>query len=842
MSNFLYALFLCLPLLAGRELSAQSKHDSLQKIVTGRFYNIAAPRMSEDGKFTILRKRSWLPAWDKSDLDKDSIILFDLRHPELFRIAAFRQGIRDLTFAGNTHLLLSDSSRTELLNLNEQTSIYYKNVKNSRALKSKKQFLLHYNVNDRLELYDNNGGLLNGLDHVKRFYITDSDNVYVIAEDGEKGYIVALLADKKTEKLYKSSHMIESLEIDPGEEGMMVFEQNAESKSQGVVYLNLKDKMSFPLKEVLPVNIQRGFTEVIREGSLYFVTTTTEKEEPDNAVVDIWYGTDNRLEEKFYPPDNLSAYVWDPSYHSIKQIGNDQFPVNLYIGSDRYFLSFDPDLLQDYTTESVPLKVYVYDREQDRHFILDTVPKKFYISCNGEYALSPKKQEWYLYHIPSGSKKLMPGKGMDTPWFTDDGNAVLFEAQDALWKYDIQSGMLSEAVVCKGYKTSIINGEWDVINGNGLYKQQVNLLKPIVIKQYDRQENVTSYVIWHNGKSETIIPPTARYIQSLIYNNSFDSFTWIEEDYNMPPRFVYKKIGEKERVLYLSNKQDKEILTLKQEVIQYTNSDSIPLQGVLYYPLNYDPYQKYPMVVLIYERQRHLSNRYPYPFYYDGLGFNIRLLIDQGYFVYLPDIYIQGKEDKGAGIDALDCVHKALDAVSGNLSIDKSKIGLTGHSFGGYETDFIATHSSRFAAYVSGSGHSDILQAYHSFNYNFHFPDYVRIEANQYKMGVPFTRNKTLYFKNNPIYYAENVNAPVLLWSGLEDKNVTSDGSIAFYNALRRNGKSVVALFYKGEGHGLRNQKAQFDLTSRILDWFDYFLKGDTNIEWISKEIKKDAK
>ncbi|MDD4639577.1 MAG: prolyl oligopeptidase family serine peptidase, partial [Bacteroidales bacterium] len=167
---------------------------------------------------------------------------------------------------------------------------------------------------------------------------------------------------------------------------------------------------------------------------------------------------------------------------------------------------------------------------------------------------------------------------------------------------------------------------------------------------------------------------------------------------------------------------------------------------------------------------------------------------------------------------------------------------LTGHSFGGYETDFIATHSSRFAAYVSGSGHSDILQAYHSFNYNFHFPDYVRIEANQYKMGVPFTRNKTLYFKNNPIYYAENVNAPVLLWSGLEDKNVTSDGSIAFYNALRRNGKSVVALFYKGEGHGLRNQKAQFDLTSRILDWFDYFLKGDTNIEWISKEIKKDAK
>ena len=271
------------------------------------------------------------------------------------------------------------------------------------------------------------------------------------------------------------------------------------------------------------------------------------------------------------------------------------------------------------------------------------------------------------------------------------------------------------------------------------------------------------------------------------------------------------------------------IFSLRQEIISYTNSDGMPLKGILYYPLNYNPSEKYPMVVHIYEKQRHYSNLYPYPSYNDETGFNIRLLLEKGYFVYLPDILIQW--GKGPGLNALDCVNHALDAIAGNPLIDTDNVGLIGHSFGGYETDFIATHSGRFAAYVSGSGHSDILRDYYSFNYGFLRPDLVRIEANQYKMGVPFSGNKELYFRNNPINYAEQVTAPVLLWSGTEDQNVTSDNTMAFYIALRRNGKTVTALFYKGEGHGLQTQQAQFDLTSRTLDWFDYFLKDETEIE-----------
>lgn len=111
--------------------------------------------------------------------------------------------------------------------------------------------------------------------------------------------------------------------------------------------------------------------------------------------------------------------------------------------------------------------------------------------------------------------------------------------------------------------------------------------------------------------------------------------------------------------------------------------------------------------------------------------------------------------------------------------------------------------------------------------------------ANQYKMGTSFSHNKALYCKNNPLYWIENVNAPVLLWTGTEDQNVTANHSMAFYNALRKNKKSVIALFYKGEGHSLQDKEAQFDLTTRVLDWFDYFLKEETGIEWIDKGMEK---
>ena len=793
--------------------------------------------MSGDGRWLTLRKRGWMPVWKESDMDKDTLILFDLRNPEKYHIAGYRQNVWEMAFAGNHHLLLLYDRQTELLNLDKQTSTFFKGVKRIQVL-NEEQFLLYYNpkTGNRLELRNISGEQVNAADSVSRFYTTEDNQVYAITENGENGNEILLLKDKATERIYETTHKIISLEAGSGE-GIMICEQAQENGSQEIVYLDLINKTTYPLREVLPVIFQQGFSKILKEGSVYFLKLWVEKEKPENATADVWYGTDNRLEEKFYPPVKTLTYVWEPCKHAIRQIGDDDLTSNLAIGNDRYFLSFNPYLLQDYTEEQAPLQLYVYDRVKDRYSLPDTIAPELYLSGDGRYALSPKDGEWYLYHIPSRNKKLIPGKDLGTPWFPSDGQAVLFEGEGALWKYELKTGTLAKAVEFEGYQTSIINGETKTIatRKGRFYTKQVNVQEPLVVKLYNPEKNVSSYSLWKNGRFSTIVPPTARCIQNLVYNVPYTRFCYTEEDYDLPPRLVFKEMGKEGKILYQSNQEDKAILSLRQEIVSNTNSEGIPLKGILYYPLNYSTSQKYPMVVHIYGKQRQLSNRYPYPSYYEGVGFNVRLLIENGYFVYLPDIVIQGKE--GPGIDALDCVNNALDALAGNPLIDKKRIGLIGHSFGGYETDFIATHSDRFAAYVSGSGCSDIVWAANSFNYNFHFPDYVRIKVNRYKMGVPFSENKALYLKNNPVYHAEKVNAPVLLWAGLEDQNVTSDHTMALYNALRRNKKDVVVLFYKGEGHSLQKPGAQFDLTSRIMDWFDYFLKERTDIEWVNKRL-----
>lgn len=823
-----FLIILCLSLLAGRDLFAQGNKASQQKSAD-RYYSLSGLKMSEDGKWLTIRKFY--------NLNHDTVLIFNSKNTE--QPVGYKTKVQSIAFLSNDNLLIQSPLQTELLNPEKMTGKCFKDVKQSQSLNNNRQFLLHYNDEEknRLELRDCYGKLLNALSNVSKFYTTESNKIFAIVENGKNGYDIYCLLDEMQNKIYSSGQKIVSLETGPGEKGIMVYEQNPDSNTQELLYLDLTTRECFPQKELLPLSFKKGSCEAIRGKEICFLDLQLQSEKEDTSMVDIWYGNDNKLEEKFLQKKHNLYYVWEPKNKKIWRMGNDSLTACINIGSDRYFLCFDPYALQDYTTVRTPLQVAVYDRFQDDYTLFDTITDDLYLSGNGEYALSKRKSKWCLYHIPSGRKKLIREEGLGNPWFTDDGVAVLFESDRALWKYDLENGQLDEAVKFRGYQTGIVNGESEEIpSPKGQFTRDiVSLTKPIMIKLFNTQENITSYVLWHKGKAEMIVPHSTRRIQSLVWNNSYDCFSWVEEDYNLPPRVVYKRRDEKEFILYQSNKTDKAILSLRQEIISYTDKEGSPLKGILFYPLNYDSSQQYPMVVHIYEMQRTLSNKFPNLSYYEDAGFNIRLMLEKGYFVYLPDILIHGKN--GPGLDALNCVNKALDALACNTAIDKQRIGLIGFSFGGYETDFIATHSKRFAAYVSGSGHSDIIKAYHAFNYNFLFPDYLRLESHQYKMGKSFAEDKLLYFENNPLYYAENVNAPVLIWTGLEDENISSDHSMAFYNALKRNKKIVIALFYKGEKHSLQKTQAQFDLNSRIMEWFDYFLKDDTDAEWICTEL-----
>ncbi|KQR90446.1 hypothetical protein ASG01_15135 [Chryseobacterium sp. Leaf180] len=76
----------------------------------------------------------------------------------------------------------------------------------------------------------------------------------------------------------------------------------------------------------------------------------------------------------------------------------------------------------------------------------------------------------------------------------------------------------------------------------------------------------------------------------------------------------------------------------------------------------------------------------------------------------------------------------------------------------------------------------------------------------------------------------------MLLWTGTADKNVNPEQTRSFYNALRKYRKPVIALFYKDELHSLQGKEQRNDLTVKMVEWFDYFLRDGKVVLWINKE------
>lgn len=841
--RLLFFAFLGLLLSAGRELTAQNDVDkSLQS--TYKYYSLSGLKMSEDGEWFIVRK-------SYNGLEPDTLLVFTHLSPEkpLFE----RSEIRATFFLQNGCLLLQDTRNVEFLNLKNQTSTYFYDIKRVELLDSKKYFVLHYGIekNKRLELYDCNGFFINALENVVRFRVAENGNIYAVIEKYNKHCDISLLNDVHAETLYTCPHPIEQLDIDPDGRGVMLFTREEKSSHQEIIYLDVNTKKSYPLKDVLPVDFERGGSELISEEGTYFLRLFIEKKNEETPLVDIWYGNDERLDEKLYSPGNYLYYLWEPKNRKIDQIGNKDLPQVINIGNKNAFLCFSFFKMNDYTVYSGPVEFemfYCRGAEND-YRLIDTIGEVSYISPDGEYLLWPlfsnknyrlkSPESWSLFHIPTGKKHSICNNMFSRAYFSNDGKDILFDGMESVWRYNLEKGELNKLFDFPGSRVIIVNGDNKSITGDPrIHKNSVDTMHPLIIRLENQKENKASYVMYDDGELATLISATSKRITDFRYNEAYNHFCYIEENYNLPPQLVSKQLEKKETILYRSNLQDKAIHSLKQEIISYENSDGKLLNGILYYPLYYDASKQYPLVVHIYEIQRKSANYYPLPVCgsANSDGFDLRLLLEKGYFVYFPDI-IYG--DRGTGLSALDCVNRSLDAISGNQNIDKNRIGLIGHSHGGYQTNFIATHSDRFAAYVSGAGNSDIIRSYFSFNYNFASPFYWQFENGQYQFGKSFSEDKQLYFQNNPIHYVDKVNAPILLWTGMKDQNIDWQQTMEFYIGLKRYNKKVISLFYPDEGHAIMDNKASKDLCSRIMDWFDYFLKSNEDKEWINKGLKK---
>jgi dipeptidyl aminopeptidase/acylaminoacyl peptidase len=268
------------------------------------------------------------------------------------------------------------------------------------------------------------------------------------------------------------------------------------------------------------------------------------------------------------------------------------------------------------------------------------------------------------------------------------------------------------------------------------------------------------------------------------------------------------------------------------ELVNFKNTDGVALKGLLLKPDNFDPKKKYPMIVYIYERlsQGLYQFRNPGP----GTSINPTYYVSNGYLIFMPDIvYKTGYP----GRDALQCVLPAVQTVVDRGFVDENNIGIQGHSWGGYQIAYMVTQTNRFKAAEAGAAVVNMTSAYSGIRWGSGLPRQFQYEHSQSRIGGSLWEFPMRFLENSPLFHVDKIQTPLLLINNDEDDAVPWQQGIEFYLALRRLNKEAYMFTYNGEKHGLRKRINQKDYTRRLQEFFDHFLKGAPEPEWMQKGI-----
>ncbi|MCY3612422.1 MAG: prolyl oligopeptidase family serine peptidase [Gemmatimonadetes bacterium] len=262
------------------------------------------------------------------------------------------------------------------------------------------------------------------------------------------------------------------------------------------------------------------------------------------------------------------------------------------------------------------------------------------------------------------------------------------------------------------------------------------------------------------------------------------------------------------RQLTTSNPQLDDIALTRSELIEYLDVDGNTLYGILYYPANYEPGRKYPLVAEIYEQ-----------FFDNGFNENMNLITAQGWFGFRPSVRF---EEGFPGEAWLKAVPNAINKIIERGLVDPDRVGVYGQSYGGYATNLLITQTDRFAAAANVSGKVNII-SFLGDSPKITTRNYAAAEVGQDRIGATLWEQPHKYIEHSAVMFADRIETPLLMLSGEGDWNVPATNQREMYYALRRLGKEVVWVHYTAGGHGAGRASTAADFADhwqRMFEWF----------------------
>jgi dipeptidyl aminopeptidase/acylaminoacyl peptidase len=565
----------------------------------------------------------------------------------------------------------------------------------------------------------------------------------------------------------------------------------------------------------------------------------------DDTNVEVWHWQDdpiqpqqqvrqNQLKEANY----LSA--WHLNNGKFVQLEDEDLEDVSLTGDEEHAIGYNSNPYEPRFRESWN-DIYVVDvNTGERKMILQRHVNAS-SSPGGKYIAYFKDNNWWTYHIGNDTHKNIT-ENIDTRFenykaifgsedFRPFGSGQWVEGDDWMLLYDEYDVY---RVWSDGKKhENLTNGTADEIRyrQNRMDYEDDYLSKndPIYFSKYGYYTKDRGYARLDRRNRLTELIYDSKMISRLDKAESSNQFVFMMESATESPNYYYTEADfDDPEAITNTNPQQEEFHWAHDELITFTNARGDKLQGRLLYPANYEEGKKYPMITYIYELRSQSLHSYSIPT--RTSPYNMRRYSSEGYFVFEPDInYVL----RDPGVSAVESVVPAVEKVIETGMIDEEKIGLTGHSWGAYQTSFIITQTDIFNSAVAGAPLTNMISMYNSIYWNVGMTDAQIFEVSQGRFPDPYWMDWDKFVENSPIFNMQNTTTPLLVEFGTDDGAVDFNQGVELYTTMRRMEKPYVMLVYEGENHGLRQRENMIDYATRAFEWHDYFLLGNVPAPWI---------
>lgn len=799
---------------------------------------------------------------DKKDAEKDSKKIIELRNLKTGETRRWESNASYIFTEDGSYFVSSDKTSLLLYNLSTLKEYYIGNI--GEYLLDKKSDLVVYTIRSG----DKRGNGIYTYDlktYITRALETGNFDYSNVSWNKDRTAIAALkYKDEGKEKDPADMRIITIMEVDADHANVIEYKPG--------------DISGMPDDMRLAVKNDRGSSKITWSGDNERLFLSIKKKSPEapgkkkksgdspaeEASVNVWHWKDKKLvsqqmvEAKKEKNKGFKIVFERISKKAIRLTGDEIQRIYRSPGTDKWAAGTDD---RSYISDWDVPKYDFYRinlSTGERTLIIKEQPGEMHISPDGEKAIYWRDSHYWYYHFENHSRQNItanvpvsfidreydeygsnPAYGF-VGWVKDPDSVIVNHKLD-LWQLPLDGKSkainLTESVTQKE-PIRFRFDDMSFLKKPEPEERYIDLSTPLIVSAFNIKTKYSGYYrLSGNGLKKLIYKPAYftnsrwwRWVSALIKAKESAAIIFRQSSYEKCPESFLSDTGfSKPKKITTTNPQQSKYKWGHRVLIDYTNDDGVPLQGVLSIPDDYKKGQRLPMIVYSYEKLSDNLFRYANP-YISGHSVCEMMYVSNGYLFLQPDIHFN------IGTPHSD-MHECIDAAVGKVIelgyVDEKRIGYQGFSFGGHCGMFISTRDNKFAAIAAGAGVSNLVQGFNIDIVHDGSNEQDYYITSQGRLGTDPTSDLDMYTRESAVFNAQNMNTPLLLYHGTADEIVQWEHSFGLYSILRFLKKPVIFLSYRGEGHGLRQKANRIDIQTRLKEFFDYYLKGEKAPGWM---------